>query len=235
MKRKDFLRRGMIGAGTILAIPSVLTNCSKDDSAITDAVDETGEVDYESGTSGDCVVSPQETAGPYPIKTPAQLVRENIIADRPGVPLLINIIVQDQSNSCEPVANVLVDVWHCDADGNYSEYGSYTSEHFLRGRQTTDTNGNASFLSIYPGWYRGRAPHIHLEVLDSNENSLKITQIAFPEDVSDEVYSTSEYNGTADTSNNQDGIFQDSLQYNMLDSITGNTTDGFTLTKTIII
>lgn len=120
----------MIGAGTILAIPSVLTNCSKDDSAITDAVDETGEVDYESGTSGDCVVSPQETAGPYPIKTPAQLVRENIIADRPGVPLLINIIVQDQSNSCEPVADVLVDVWHCDADGNYSEYGSYTSEHF---------------------------------------------------------------------------------------------------------
>ncbi|OSS38617.1 intradiol ring-cleavage dioxygenase [Christiangramia flava JLT2011] len=72
-------------------------------------------------------------------------------------------------------------------------------------------------------------------MLDSNENSLKITQIAFPEDVSDEVYSTSEYNGTADTSNNQDGIFQDSLQYNMLDSITGNTTDGFTLTKTIII
>ena len=92
-----------------------------------------------------------------------------------------------------------------------------------------------SFLSIYPGWYRGRAPHIHLEVLDQNENSLKVTQIAFPEDVSDEVYSTTNYNGTADTSNTQDGIFRDSLEYNMLDSITGNTTDGFTLTKTIII
>ena len=233
MERKDFLRRGIIGVGTIVAIPSVLSACSSDDSTsvITDGTD----VDYESGTSGDCVVSPQETAGPYPTKTPAQLVRENIIADRAGIPLLINIIVQDQSEDCSAVADVNVDIWHCDADGNYSEYGSYSSANYLRGRQATDANGNVSFLSIYPGWYRGRAPHIHLEVLDQNENSLKVTQIAFPEDVSDEVYSTTNYNGTADTSNTQDGIFRDSLEYNMLDSITGNTTDGFTLTKTIII
>lgn len=149
--------------------------------------------------------------------------------------LLINIIVQDQSDSCNPVEGVLVDVWHCDADGNYSEYGSQTSQDYLRGRQTTDANGNVSFLSIYPGWYRGRAPHIHLEVLDQKENSLKVTQIAFPEDVSNTVYSTSDYNGTFDTSNTEDNVFSDSLSGNMLDSISGNTTDGYTLTKTVII
>ncbi|MCB0629913.1 MAG: hypothetical protein KDD15_09275 [Lewinella sp.] len=136
---------------------------------------------------------------------------------------------------------VYVDVWHCDSDGNYSEYGgtqmqqtNYTNVHFLRGRQTTDANGQASFISIYPGWYQGRAPHIHVEVLDTNENSLMVTQIAFPEDISQTVYATDNYNGIYDTSNAQDNIFADSLDGNMC-TISGNTTDGYTLTHTITL
>jgi protocatechuate 3,4-dioxygenase beta subunit len=128
-----------------------------------------------------------------------------------------------------------VDVWHCDAGGNYSEYGTLTAQSFLRGRQTTDANGQVSFISIFPGWYPGRAPHIHVEVLDSNDNSIRVSQIAFPKNICDTVYATADYNGTADTSNSGDGVFSNSLDGNMADSVTGNVTDGYTLLKTIIV
>jgi len=157
---------------------------------------------------------------------------------------LITLTVRDQSADCAPLAGVFVDIWHCDKDGYYSEYNGIgysltrvdnTSVHFLRGRQTTDANGQVSFISIFPGWYRGRAPHIHVEVLSSGGDSIRVTQIAFPKDVCDTVYSTAGYRGTADTQNSNDSIFADSLNGNMADSISGNTTDGYTLLKTIVV
>ncbi len=69
----------------------------------------------------------------------------------------------------------------------------YTSVHFLRGRQTSNSSGEVSFISIYPGWYQGRAPHVHVEVLSSSGTSLLVTQIAFPETISSEVYSSTNY------------------------------------------
>lgn len=119
--------------------------------------------------------------------------------------------------------------------GTQMQQTDYSSENFLRGRQTTDANGQVSFISIFPGWYSGRAPHIHIEVLDANENSIRVTQIAFPKDVCDTVYSSSSYRGQADTQNANDNVFSDSVDGNMLDSITGNTTDGYTLLKNIIV
>jgi len=136
-----------------------------------------------------------------------------------------------------------VDIWHCDKDGNYSEYGNHpmqrndmTAEHFLRGRQTADTNGHVSFLSIYPGWYHGRAPHIHLEIFDNSGRSLLVTQVAFPEDVSKKIYSSSLYasRGQADTPNDRDTIFADSLS-EQIGTVTGNINDGFTLSSTIVV
>ncbi len=113
----------------------------------------------------------------------------------------------------------------CDAKGNYSEYdgqldGDFTNNSFLRGRQTTGADGKASFISIYPGWYPGRAPHFHIEILRSNETSLLVSQVAFPEDISNTVYATN-------------GEFGSSLNRNLADSVTGNTTDGYTLEKII--
>ena len=236
MKRNEFLKKGIVSMGTIVAIPTLFNGCSTEDDSSSSS--ETG------GTNviGDCDLSPSETAGPFPIITPAELVRQNIIGDRTGVALLITITVQDQSDDCNPLEGVYVDLWHCDAEGNYSEYGGtqmqstdYTEQHFLRGRQTTDANGNASFISIFPGWYNGRAPHIHLEILDSNENSIRVTQIAFPKDTCDTVYATSGYNGEANTLNENVNVFSDSLDGNMLDSLTGNTTDGYTLLKTVTV
>lgn len=164
MERKKFLKEGLMGLGSIIALPTVIGGCKKDDN------DQGG---------GNCDVSPRETAGPFPILTPTQLVRQNIVSDRTGVALLMTYTIQDRSNGCTPLAGVLVDVWQCDRAGNYSQYGNYPSATFLRGRQTTDANGQVSFISIFPGWYAGRAPHIHLEVLNANGNSLLVTQVAF--------------------------------------------------------
>lgn len=219
MNRKGFLKQGAIGLGSIIAIPTLISSCNKEE-------------DYDPNA---CAVSPTETAGPFPIKTPAQLVRENIIGDRTGIPLMLTFNIQNTNDSCNPMSGVLVDIWHCDAQGNYSEYdgqidGSFTNNSFLRGRQTTDANGNASFISIFPGWYPGRTPHIHLEVKSSTGTSLLITQVSWSEDVSNTVYATSDYNGNQDTTNANDGIVSDA---NLADSLTGNTTDGYILMKNI--
>lgn len=226
MDRKKFLTGGIVGVSSLLAAPSLLSSCSKDDN--NEPV-----IDPNS-----CAVSPTETDGPFPNKTPAQLVMENIVGNRSGIPLLINITVQNVLKNCEPLAGVFVDIWHCDAKGNYSQYGgqldgNFTNENFLRGRQLTNANGVASFVSIYPGWYPGRAPHLHLEILNRDQKSLLITQTAFPESISNTVYATSGYNGRFDTSNAADGEFRNSLNRNMADSVTGNTTDGYTLNETI--
>jgi protocatechuate 3,4-dioxygenase beta subunit len=218
MRRKEFVKKGLIGLTTIVALPAVF-GCTKD-----------GDPD-----AGACQLSPSETAGPFPIKTPADLVRENIVSDRTGVALLFTLTIQDQSNDCKAMPGVLVDVWHCDADGNYSEYGTSSGAHFLRGRQTTDSNGQVSFISIFPGWYPGRAPHIHVEVLEAGGKSIRVTQIAFPKNVCDAVYATAAYNGAADTSNSSDGVFANSLGGNMADAVTGNVTDGYTLLKKIMV
>jgi protocatechuate 3,4-dioxygenase beta subunit len=223
MDRKNFLKKGLIGMGTIVAIPTLLTSCSSDDDEDND------------NNPNACATSPSETAGPFPIMTPADLVRENIIGDRSGIPLLIQLTIQNINSNCAGLQGAFVDIWHCDAKGNYSEYsgqldGDFTSADFLRGRQTTDVNGNASFISIYPGWYPGRTPHLHVEVKSSAGSSLLITQVSFPESISNTVYSTTQYNGTADTNNSSDGIV---AAGNLADEVTGNNTDGYTLKKVI--
>ncbi len=220
MNRQQFVKNGLLSLGALVSSSALLQACTQ--------------MATPTGTSGadGCTLSPSETKGPFPIKSPAEWVRSSIVSDRNGIPLMINIKVVDAS--CRPLANTVVDLWHCDAAGDYSEYGGtgmqrtdYTNAHFLRGRQSTDANGQVNFISIYPGWYRGRAPHIHLEVLNSSGKSLIVSQIAFPEDVSQVVYATQDYNGAADTSNTRDNVFRDSLELNMADEVSGNTTEGY--------
>lgn len=233
MDRKKFIRNGILGIASLATAAKLLESCSKDDN----------NTNENASGDGTCTVSPSETKGPFPIKTPSQLVLENIKSDRIGIALLINLTIENKNNNCLPFEGVLVDVWHCDKDGNYSEYGGtgmqqtdYTTVHFLRGRQTTDSKGTVSFLSIFPGWYQGRAPHVHVEVLTASGSSLLVTQIAFPENVSSAVYSSTNYasHGQADTSNTKDNVFSDSLA-NELATLTGNLTDGYTLSKTITV
>ena len=93
------------------------------------------------------------------------------------------------NSSCAGVANANVEIWHVDAAGNYSQYGSQSGQTYLRGIQTTNSSGEATFTTIYPGWYAGRATHIHLEVT-INGASVKVTQIAFPESVNATVHTS---------------------------------------------
>ncbi len=111
----------------------------------------------------DCVLTPEQDEGPFYIDL-AQ-VRQDIAEDRPGVPLALAMTVVD-SNTCEPIRNAAVDIWHCDALGLYSGEPSEGSQGgtFLRGIQLTDKKGQAEFATIYPGQYPGRTTHIHLKV-----------------------------------------------------------------------
>jgi protocatechuate 3,4-dioxygenase beta subunit len=221
MERKEFLKR--IGLGSLI-IPVITAACGDDEN------------------DGPCAATASETAGPFPTKSPSTLVQENIISDRVGVALTINITVQDRSDNCNPLTGAIVDIWHCDKDGSYSEYGGtgmqstdYTAVHFLRGRQTTSSEGKVSFVSIFPGWYSGRAPHIHVHIYDSDGNSRLVTQIAFPKTVTDVVYSTSSLyaaRGEQDTTNESDNVFGDGVSTELA-SLTGSITDGYTLEHTI--
>jgi protocatechuate 3,4-dioxygenase beta subunit len=215
MQRKDFLKQGFTLLGFATIAPFVAA-CKKD------------------VASGCGTTTPSETAGPFPTKNPTSLAIKDIRSDRTGTPLTCKIKIQSKGAA---LAGAFVDIWHCDKDGNYSEYGSLTAVHFLRGRQTTNTEGVADFLTIFPGWYPGRAPHIHVHVFDATGKSLLVTQIAFPTDVNDTVYTTATTfytKGKQDTSNAKDGIFSDSLACETA-TMAGSVAAGYTLSHTIIV
>jgi protocatechuate 3,4-dioxygenase beta subunit len=245
MHRKEFLKR--LGLGSVI-VPLMAACGSEDtDPAPTDSTSNsstTGSTSTSTTTSGTCTTSPSETAGPFPTKEPSSLVVQDIRSDRKGIAMTVKITIQNKNDNCSALEGAIVDIWHCDKDGNYSEYGgtgmqstNYTSVHFLRGRQTTDVNGLAQYITIFPGWYSGRAPHIHVHVYDSTGKSLLVTQIAFPTDVCNTVYTTATdlyTRGTQDTANASDNVFSDSLSEQMA-SITGSVSNGFVLTHTIVV
>lgn len=250
MERKNFLRNGLAALGMIAIAPLA---CGKDTTGTT-----TSGTDTSSGTgsgsgtsSGSCTVSPTETEGPFPTKTPSSMVKSDITSDRTGVAFTMKIYIKNKNNSCNALSAALVDVWHCDKDGNYSEYGgtsmqstNYTAVHFLRGRQTTDTDGLVTFTSIFPGWYSGRATHIHVHVYNASGTSLLVTQIAFPEGTGSAVATVNGTGGqtygytkgmTGYTYNASDNVFSDDTTGAETGTVTGSLSGGYTITHTIIV
>ncbi len=221
MQRADFLKKGLGFLGMAVIAPSIL-GANKAAAA--------------------CTVANTETAGPFPTLTPASLVRSNIIGTRTGVPFTVNITVKNVNNSCNPLAGVLVDIWHCDKDGNYSQYGGttmqptdYTAQDFLRGRQVTDSAGLVSFTSIFPGWYTSRATHIHVHIYTTTGTTLLISQIAFPEGAGSAVETVNAASSLGYTKgmsgytyNATDNVFSDGTATEM-GTITGSIASGFVL------
>lgn len=203
-----------------------------------------------------CSLIPEETAGPYPgdgsNSTSAGLVnalalsgivRSDIRSSiagatgtADGVPLTVQLRLVDTSSSCADLSGYAVYLWHCDRLGRYSMYASaLTGENYLRGVQESDANGLVSFTTIFPGCYDGRMPHIHFEVYRSANsatsfsNKLRTSQIAFPEDICQTIYSTSGYESSAThfarMSFSNDLVFSDGVSLQMAE-VTGSVIHG---------
>lgn len=166
-----------------------------------------------------CTVRPQQTEGPYFVDE--KLNRSDIRSDskssvvKAGVPLQLKLnIVQVSDRSCTPISNAIVDVWHCDAAGIYSDVrdrrSDTTGQNFLRGYQTTDAAGNVEFLTIYPGWYQGRTVHIHFKVRTPTGAEFT-SQLYFDDALTDQVHAGLPYasRGQRSIKNAEDGIFQE--------------------------
>jgi protocatechuate 3,4-dioxygenase beta subunit len=152
-----------------------------------------------------CTLSRELTEGPYWIDT--KLTRRDITEDRNGVPIRIVFTVQDAS-TCRVIPGADVEIWHADAEGEYSGFDGDSSSRYLRGHQKANAKGKAVFDTIYPGWYRGRTPHIHLKV-HVGGNEVHTGQLFFRDSLSDAVYRTRYYRarGSAETTNAEDGIY----------------------------
>jgi protocatechuate 3,4-dioxygenase beta subunit len=223
MRRKKIGRREAISvmgaAGAAIAF-----GCGNSPMSPTEA--STGAAVAESSAA--CAVTPTETLGPYPSLT--DLFRSDIREGKTGTLLTLTLRVVNVNSACAAIANANVEIWHVDAGGNYSQYGTQTTQTFLRGIQTTNANGEVTFTTIYPGWYQGRATHIHVEVT-INGASVKVTQIAFPEAVNNAVHGSGIYasRGANPMSNTADGIFADSLS-SELTTPTGDPVNGYAAT-----
>ena len=165
-----------------------------------------------------CVLTPSKTEGPYFVDE--KLNRSDIRSDpadgttQAGVPLTLTMVVVRADGDCAPVAGAAVDVWHANAAGTYSDVaGEGTAGHrYLRGVQVTDAAGRAAFTTIYPGWYAGRAVHVHFKVrlFDGSSTTYEFTsQLFFDPATTDAVYATSAYSsrGAPNTPNSADNIY----------------------------
>jgi protocatechuate 3,4-dioxygenase beta subunit len=175
-----------------------------------------------------CWLTPEKTEGPYYFDP--KLIRRDITEGKTGVPLSLAVGVVDVN--CVPVPNLLVDVWHADKDGVYSGYaqpgGNTQGKTFLRGTQPTDSDGIARFDTIYPGWYQGRATHIHFKVRIPDQTYVT-SQFAFSEAVNSAVYATPLYaaRGRNPTTNSSDGIFHAADPAYLELSVTPNGSGGY--------
>ena len=168
-----------------------------------------------------CIVRPALTEGPYFVdeKLNRSDVRSNSSTNTAKAGTQLNLtfnVSQVGSSGCIALANAQVDVWHCDAAGVYSDstdpgFGSTKGQNFLRGYQMTDANGKASFVTIYPGWYQGRAVHIHFKIRTTANGQTKdfTSQLFFDDSLNAEVFATAPYSskGSGWLRNAQDGIY----------------------------
>jgi protocatechuate 3,4-dioxygenase beta subunit len=237
LSRRDLLGFAAKGAASVVVSQSALLSCASGAGSTTDTSSTSGTTSMPTGSST-CVLAAALTEGPFFVDE--MLNRADIRADpvtgavSSGIPLTLTFNVSRVANSaCTPLTGAYLDVWHCDSGGVYSDV-SGSSRKFLRGYQITDANGVAAFTTIYPGWYSGRAVHIHfkLRLFAGSTKTYEFTSQFFMDDsLSDTVYTQSPYSsrGTRTTRNANDGI------YNSLSSTdkvgltlqTSKTTDGY--------
>jgi protocatechuate 3,4-dioxygenase beta subunit len=213
---------GLLGAAGLGAVAAACGGDSSSSGAgartTTTAVTPSSTAGAGSSSSASCVLTPEATEGPFYLD--ADLVRSDITEGKAGTPVELAITVVD-ADGCAPVRDATVDIWHCDAEGVYSGFesastggpggggsGATDSTRFLRGTQVTGADGVVTFRTIYPGWYRGRAVHIHMKVhVDSSTRHTG--QLFFADDLNESVFAASPYadRGSPDMRNDDDDIY----------------------------
>jgi protocatechuate 3,4-dioxygenase beta subunit len=209
-------RAAVAAAPTSIAIPTVDVATATLEAASPEAAT------ADPGVALDCVVRPALTEGPYFVDE--GLNRSDIRSDpttgvvKEGVPLRIVVqAMKMDGETCAVYPGVTVDVWHCDALGVYSDVQDRSfntvGQKFLRGYQVTDENGQAAFTTIYPGWYQGRAVHIHFKLRtdpDAQTGSEFTSQWFFDESLTDVVHAQEPYasKGYRTLKNEGDGIYR---------------------------
>ena len=183
-----------------------------------------------------CIVRPQQTEGPYFVDE--RLHRSDIRSDptegriMAGVPLTLTLqVMRLNASGCFPLPDARVDIWQCDAEGVYSDVedpGFNTrGQKFLRGYQMTNAQGDARFLTIYPGWYPIRTVHIHFKVRTAaiaGRNFEFTSQLYFPDELTGRVHTALPYSskGRRRVRNHHDFIFRDGGDQLMLQPSTVN-------------
>lgn len=183
MKRRTFLTSAFVGTGAVILPP---------------------QAPAATPTTGAAPLTVQTTEGPYYLAL--DLMRADITEGHAGIPLDIAFTVLEPDG--RPSAGALVDVWHCDAAGNYSGFETQTGKTFLRGTQAAGKDGTVVFHSLYPGWYRGRTTHIHFKVRRGKLTNVT-SQFFLPDALSEFLYTqTPAYRRqeVRDTLNSGDGI-----------------------------
>lgn len=216
-------------------------------------------------TSTTCTAAASETNGPYPadgtnssngVTSNALIVsgvqrsdiRSSFIGSSTvaaGITLNLTLTLVDVNNACAALAGYAVYLWHCDRDGKYSLY-DLPAESYLRGVQVTDSAGQVTFTTIFPGCYSGRYPHIHFEVFSSLANATSgryavlISQLAMPAEACNAVYASTGYTTSAtnfaSTSIASDNVFGDNTSAQMAvmtPSLSGSVAAGYTGSTTL--
>ncbi|MGH9021906.1 MAG: 3,4-dioxygenase subunit beta [Acidimicrobiia bacterium] len=213
-----------------------------------------------SGSDGDCDTIPEETAGPFPgdgsngpdVLTQGGVVRSDIRSSfgsstttAQGIPLTIELSLQDATKDCLPLAGAAVYVWHCDREGRYSLYSEgVEGDNYLRGVQVSGDDGKVTFKSIFPAAYSGRWPHVHFEVYESlaaatgGGTRYATSQLALPQAACDEAYKVSGYEDSVGnmkrTTLENDYVFSDDARAQMA-SASGDAKAGYAVKLSVAV
>ncbi len=203
-------RQALAGFGGV-SLAALIAACSGDDDAPTARVETSEGTTSEFDDAATCTQTAELTEGPFYFDV--DRIRSDIREDRQGVELRLGVRVRS-APECKPVENAVVDIWHCDAEGSYSEPG----ETYCRGAQVTNRDGIVEFTTVYPGWYPGRTVHIHAKVHLDNQTVLT-TQLFTTREYDDKVFARTPYaeDPGRDTFNEDDGIFDESLVMTLSD------------------
>jgi protocatechuate 3,4-dioxygenase beta subunit len=199
-RRQAFAGLGSVTMGALIAA------CDDDDDQPKASSSSSSDRKSDFDRGAHCTQTAELTEGPFYFEV--DKVRSDIREDRTGAPLHLGIRVRS-APKCDPMKDAVVDVWHCDAEGSYSEPG----ETYLRGLQVTDSDGIVEFTTIYPGWYPGRTVHIHAKV-HLDKRTVLTTQLYFDDQVSASVYVDDPYPGESnrDGFNSTDPLYRKALE-----------------------